>query len=133
MHISTNCILGAGSSRQSLAIEPVGHSHRISYGHTIRYPHGEPHRQPHRHFYRHQHRDPHRYPVPSPKAVVQPDLHREALLPPFPSPFTGGCIPNSPSCYLCDNGVPCNDGNPLTIDDKCINSRCLGTGAPSLA
>eukprot|EP00668_Euglena_longa_P014965 GGOE01019006.1.p1 GENE.GGOE01019006.1~~GGOE01019006.1.p1 ORF type:complete len:1004 (-),score=294.17 GGOE01019006.1:201-3035(-) len=40
---------------------------------------------------------------------------------------TGGCIPHSPSCYLCDNGVPCNDTNPLTVNDRCIHSRCLGS------
>jgi len=28
---------------------------------------------------------------------------------------------------MCDNGVPCDDGNPLTVDDKCFNMRCRGT------
>lgn len=39
---------------------------------------------------------------------------------------TGGCVPYSTSCYLCDNGIPCDDGNALTLDDKCFNGKCLG-------
>ena len=42
--------------------------------------------------------------------------------------LSGGCIPFTWSCYMCDNGVPCDDGNSLTYDDKCLNMKCLGTG-----
>eukprot|EP00667_Euglena_gracilis_P001679 EG_transcript_1680 len=40
---------------------------------------------------------------------------------------TGACLPLIGDCYLCANGVPCDDGNPLTYDDKCLNMRCLGS------
>jgi len=68
-------------------------------------------------------------PTPSPSPTLTPTGTPSGTLTSSPTPTatrTGGCIPHTWSCYLCDNGVPCDDGDAHTVDDKCVNMKCLG-------